>query len=79
MSDPDDDALQRALNLLGEYFDSVQIFVTRQEVEGKSCETSSRETGQGNWYARYGQVTEWMEMQHERGRAFIRRRDAAEE
>jgi hypothetical protein len=39
------------------HFDSVQIFVTRQE----PCKnTLAFSIGSGNWYARFGQVQEWL-------------------
>lgn len=40
-------------------FDSVQVFVTRQE--SPEIGTVAFSDGRGNWYARYGQITEWVE------------------
>lgn len=42
--------VQKALDLLSEHFDTVQIFVTRHEDGG----TRAANLGSGNWYARYG-------------------------
>ncbi len=39
------------------HFDSVQVFVTRQEPNGQTLAFSP---GRGNWYARYGQIVEWV-------------------
>jgi hypothetical protein len=45
---------------LAEHFDTVQIFVTHQEGEI----TTSAIEGAGNWFARYGQVRQWVEYEH---------------
>lgn len=51
--------VQTAVDLLGEHFDTVQVFVTRHEpAEAGGTETVN--LGCGNWYARYGQVVEWI-------------------
>ena len=54
--DQDLELLQKAIDTLGEHFDSVQIFATRHDTDG----TKSIQKGCGNWFARYGQVREWM-------------------
>lgn len=57
--DADDAVIKRAMDLLGEHFDSVQVFVTRYmpaEVDG----TRNLNIGVGNWFTRYGQVREWL-------------------
>jgi len=41
---------------LMEHFDTVEIFVTKHDKEG----TLSLAKGDGNWYARIGQINEWM-------------------
>ncbi len=46
---------------LSEHFDSVQIFCTNQE--SGTGDTTHYAFGQGNWFARYGQVAEWFEYQ----------------
>ena len=43
---------------LRRHFDSVQIFVTRLEPDQS---TVAFATGEGNWYAIYGQVQEWLD------------------
>lgn len=50
--------LDRALVLLSEHFDTVQVFCTRHRDDDVG--TFSMQKGSGNWYARYGQVCEWI-------------------
>ena len=59
------------IDQLMEHFDSVQIMVTRHmptELDG----TVQISRGAGNWYARYGQVREFLIIEDER----IRRQQA---
>ncbi len=61
MNTPEQDAalIWKALHSLGEHFDSVHIFATRHEpAEAKGTITFN--DGVGNWYARYGQIREWL-------------------
>lgn len=51
--------LDDAIDRLGEHFDSVQVFVTRNMGE-KDGQTISLARGNGNWFARYGQVVTWL-------------------
>jgi len=53
--DADLDMLKRYAAQIGEHFDTVQIFATRQEGDGAVTFCS----GVGNWYTRYGQVRLW--------------------
>ena len=46
--------LKEACNKLGEHFDTVQIFCTKQAEDNKT--TDKFEYGQGNGFAIYGQV-----------------------
>jgi hypothetical protein len=51
--------LKKAIHDLGEHFESVQIFVsTHQPAEVGGTVHAS--VGVGNWYARYGQIREWV-------------------
>lgn len=50
-----------AATALAEHFDSVQVFVTVHS--GGSENTMSYECGVGNFYARLGQINEWLAMQ----------------
>lgn len=43
---------------LHEHFESVQIIVTRHDVEEDG--TVLAHHGEGNWFARYGSVKEWL-------------------
>lgn len=52
--------LEKFVQQLIEHFDSVQIFVTIQESEGTDMATLQLNSGAGNWYARFGQVHEWL-------------------
>lgn len=52
------DAMRRALAILGEHFDAVQILATVTDDEGG---TRLREFGRGNYYARKGMVMEYVE------------------
>lgn len=51
--------IQRAIDLIGERFDTIQIFTTRYESE-KDGGTINVQKGTGNWFARYGQVKTWI-------------------
>lgn len=54
--------LDRHMIRLIEHFDTVHIFVTRA-TKGDTGETTGLSRGRGNWYARKGIVTEWVEKQ----------------
>lgn len=59
---------------LAEHFDSVQIFASRHEPALESG-TVTLNVGLGNFYARYGQVREWITMQDERERMKARKEE----
>jgi len=59
--DSTDKEVTKHINALMEHFDTIQVFGTRETEEGTQTYTS----GAGNWYARYGQVKEWMIKQDE--------------
>ena len=67
--DADDRVLERHLAALMEHFDAVQIFATRVQrgPEGGN-EVPAWTSGRGNWYARYGQIQQWMIMEDQRMR-----------
>lgn len=67
MKDADEDRVQQAVNILIEHFDSVQIFVSRCE-SGELDGTVTVAKGSGNWFARYGQVAQWVIYQDEKTR-----------
>lgn len=56
------DAIRKAFEILGEHFDTVQLFLTRHEpvIESGTLEYTQ---GIGNYYARFGQVQMWIEKQ----------------
>lgn len=64
--DSEQKLIEDHVNRLMEHFDTVQIFVSRQDTEENV--THSRDSGAGHWYARYGQVNEWIIVQDERAR-----------
>ena len=53
-----EDLVDRKIRELIEHCDSVQIFITTRP-EGTDL-TESIDRGAGNWYARFGQVKEWV-------------------
>ena len=74
---PEVEIVRRAVLSLGEHFDPVQIFVTRSEECGKQL-TTNINLGSGNWFARYGQVKEWVVKEEEASRIEIRRYEERE-
>ena len=56
---------------LMEHFDSVQIFVTRNE-EARMDGTFLVNRGAGNWLCRYGQIREWLIFEEEKIRQAAR-------
>lgn len=50
------DALQQAVDLLGEHYDAVQVLVTWSD----AGITKSRHLGSGNWYARQGMAHDFV-------------------
>ncbi len=69
MSDQDEDRdrLKKSLNELSEHFDSVQILCTRYK-GGDDGGTVNISMGTGNWFARYGQMREWLIREEETSR-----------
>ncbi len=61
--------VQRHVESLGEHFDTVQVFVTSHEGEQG---TFTIQLGSGNWYARAGQVQEWLTKTNERTKQVVR-------
>ncbi len=61
-----DDACMR----LGEHFDTVQIFVTRHDNDDEGTVTAH--LGHGNWFARRGQISEWLMKSNERSKEIVR-------
>lgn len=65
--------LEEHVNLLMEHFDSVQIFVTRKSDDAEGTVNANK--GDGNWFARYGQVKDWITRSEERSREEVRQED----
>lgn len=59
VNNADYERLKKAVLTLSEHFDAIQIFASRYNGE---CEkgTTSWTFGVGNWFAREGQVREWL-------------------
>lgn len=68
------DRVEAALQTLSEHFDTVQIFCTRHE-SGEENGTVNVNRGMGNWFARYGQVMEWIVREEETSRESRRGRE----
>jgi hypothetical protein len=56
--DPDVARVSKAVEALSEHFDTVQVFVTRHI--NNEDGTAAINLGAGNWYARYGQVQDFI-------------------
>lgn len=69
-------AVEKAVETLGEHFDAVQIFVNRHE--SSKGGTVRFNDGRGNWFARYGQVREWLIREEETSRVHARKDNAEE-
>lgn len=67
--------INACLEMLGEHFDSVQIFVTLHE---RSEGTLNYAKGVGSWFSRYGQVREWLIKEDEAARIEIRKKSEGE-
>jgi hypothetical protein len=72
----DMERIKRACTLLIEHFDSVQIIATRHAPDEDG--TIHASWGEGNWYARYGSVREWLLKKDEASRENVRRDDPGE-
>lgn len=64
--------LQKHVEQLGEHFDSVQIFCTRHEPPDGTVNVSY---GSGNWFARFGHVSDWLTKSSERTKEYVRREE----
>lgn len=70
----DMELIARHARELGEYFDSVQILVSRHEPEIEDG-TINASYGVGNWYSRYGQVRDWLIKADEHIRKNVRQQE----
>lgn len=60
---------QEAVEALSEFFDSVHVFATRHQ--GNDIGTVNVSYGCGNWFARRGQISEWLLKEEESTRKSI--------
>lgn len=74
----DNERVMAALQTLIEHFDTVQIFVTRHEA-GRCDGTIHVIHGEGNYFARLGQISEWVVQERERARCKLRNEVKSEE
>lgn len=65
-----------ACTRIQEHVDTIQIFVTFHAEDGQS--TKSFTSGRGNFYARQGQIEEWVRFQHEYQKQEAKRQDASD-
>lgn len=70
----DRERVKRHVAELGEFFDTVQIFVSKHATGDGGTFTSGQ--GSGNWCARYGQITEWVKYEDERIRECARKQES---
>jgi hypothetical protein len=52
--------IQNQVKILLSSFDAVQIFATKYESDDGEGKTSHYVYGDGNWYARYGLIRDWV-------------------
>ena len=71
MTEQQQAVLKKAIHALGEQFDTAQVFVTVHE-PAESGGTLHASAGVGNWYARVGQVNEWLTIQNEEAKCHVR-------
>jgi hypothetical protein len=55
---------------LGEHFDTVHILATKLTDDGR--DTVKFSWGKGNWYARYGQIREWVLLEEQAAKNSIK-------
>jgi len=66
--------VDKFLKEVGEYVDSAQVFLTFHDGDS----TASFEKGMGNFFARHGQVSEWLIMQREFQKNYAKKKDSQE-
>lgn len=71
-NDIDMKRLDDAMAVLSEHFDTVQIFVTRYD-GGADKGTTRASKSCGNFFARYGQIRQWLIAEDEETRELVRK------
>ncbi len=66
------DMVKASCEKLGEHFDSVQIFATRYDGE---TGTVNVQWGSGNWFARKGQIADWLIKEDEASKQAVRKEE----
>lgn len=56
--------LERHTKQLMEHFETIQIFATRHKPGDAEGSTMTADYGNGNWFARYGQIALWIDNQN---------------
>jgi hypothetical protein len=78
-ADKDLEMVRKAAEDLGEHFDTVQVLATRHEPgDDEDSGTVNVSYGVGNWFARYGQGSEWLKKCDERTRQMVRNQEDEE-
>lgn len=72
-SDAGVQAVEDALQKLGEFWESAHIVCTRKDGDGSSSFTDTISRGNGNWSARYGSLKETVIKLEEKMRIDMRR------
>lgn len=70
--DVDVERLRDACDRLAAHFETVQIFATRANKGGEDGSTLMFNQGSGNYFARYGQVKDWIIREEEVSRSQVR-------
>lgn len=71
--DKEMEIVEKHVNQLAEHFDTVHIFATRQDSTEDG--TVNISFGAGNWFARYGQIREFLVKSDERTRKHVQESD----
>ena len=72
MNTDDMKLVEKAVQELGEHYETVMVFCTRHE-SGQENGTVRVIKGSGNWFARYGVVREWLIREEETSRSVARK------
>ncbi len=70
--------IDKCVAQLSEHFETVQIFTTKSPVDYKKDglepgDTPAFNRGTGNWFARYGQVDEWLICQKQAAKLSVKK------
>ena len=68
--------VQAVADQLGKDFDAVQVLASKVDADGNTITIA---VGTGNWYARYGQIRDWLVTHEEHTRVGVRRQTESED